>query len=80
MHPATKMHIYGMIEVVRQSLKSIEAAMAVAEVSGDTERPVKHAVPQVPIGPDYLSEQEEDEVGRMFGLIAGQEDPADGAQ
>lgn len=70
MHPATRAHIYGMLEGIRHSLKSIETAMAVD--SNEEVRPKMS--PKSPPPDDFderfLNEEEENKVGEMFNLMS----------
>lgn len=63
MHLATKQHIIGMINMIRQAASSIESALSSDEFYQ------KKAEPADPEASGFLTQQEEDLVGKMLGLI-----------
>lgn len=76
MHPATKAHICGMLETVRHALKSIETAIAVDSNEGELSQhltgAVKAKAPFKPMQDDdapFTTDEEDNEIGRRFGLI-----------
>lgn len=76
MHPATRAHIYGMIEGIRHNLKSIETAMA---ISANEESLPQHLAGAVKAAARsqaesveddvYTTKEEDDLIGKMFNLI-----------
>ncbi len=84
MHPATKAHICGMLEGIRHALKSIETAIAVDTNEGEFAQHLagaagKAKLPMKPFQDDdsqFTTDDEDNEIGRRFGLIGV--DQADG--
>ncbi len=78
MHPATKAHIYGMLEIIRQSTKSIEVALA----ASDGMLGIKKAQAEVkangghqdPNEPAYLTDEEEDRLAEAMARLTDKAD------
>lgn len=79
MHPATRAHICGMLETVRHALKSIETALAVDSNEGHLSEHLsgakKTVLKQAALEDDerFLTEEEDDILGEMFGLVGKEE-------
>lgn len=75
MHPATKAHIYGMLEIIRQSTKSIEAALSASEnivtVNRAKEEIKANGNGHAPSEPAYLTEEEEELLGERMNSLLG---------
>jgi hypothetical protein len=70
MLPATKTHIVGMLNIVRQCCLSIESAMAADEHTQPRRSAGPKSLDDLPLDEDrYCTEAEEDLVAKLMGLV-----------
>lgn len=77
MLPATKTHIAGMLNIIRQCCLSVEAAMASDSALGQrTVKSSSNSIDDLPLDEErYCTAAEEDAVGKIFGLIESEPAP-----
>lgn len=66
MQPATKQHIVGMLTMIRQACHSVEAAIAAD--AGYDNKPISKVVNKPEEDGDFLSDEQEEMLGRLLGL------------
>lgn len=75
MHPAQKAHIYGMLQIIRQGLSSIEASLSQSENEALAARPLaekkEEAKAENHTDDGYLTPEQDAQIALALGLNGG---------